>query len=151
MTREAQLYFHDFKIGERFTSPSRTLTDAHFLFFAGFTGDNHPIHYDEEYARKTKFGARVAHGLLLMGMTALGASPLSARLEAALIALVEQGCRFVKPALVGDTVYPAFVVERLERKGKSGVIRFRVEMKNQRDEMILEGYHTYLLRCGPPA
>ena len=45
-------YFEDFTVGDRFKSPSRTLTDAHFLFFAGMTGDNHPIHYDDEYAQE---------------------------------------------------------------------------------------------------
>ena len=80
-TDESQLYFDDFALGERFRSPGRTLGDAHFLMFAGLTGDNHPIHYDEEYARQTRFGGRVAHGLLVMAMTAVGASPLSPRLE----------------------------------------------------------------------
>src|SRR5213594_2617775 len=55
-----QRYFEDFKVGDRFKSPSRTLTDAHFMFFAGMTGDNHPIHYDEEYGKKTRFGHRLA-------------------------------------------------------------------------------------------
>ena len=34
--------------GQVFSTPSKTLTDAHFLFFSGLTGDNHPIHYDVE-------------------------------------------------------------------------------------------------------
>ena len=51
--------------GQVFTSPSKTLTDAHFLFFSGLTGDSHPIHYDVEYARTTRFGKPLAHGLLL--------------------------------------------------------------------------------------
>ncbi|MBI3635424.1 MAG: hypothetical protein HY216_04265 [Candidatus Rokubacteria bacterium] len=51
-------WFEDFTIGDRFESPTRTLTDAHFLFFAGLTGDNHPIHYDDEYAKKTPRSTR---------------------------------------------------------------------------------------------
>ena len=105
-----QRWFDDFKVGDRFESPSKTLNDAHFMFFAGMTGDAHPIHYDDEYAKTTRFGARVAHGLLVMAMTALGASPLAHRLEGAMIAFVEQGCRFLKPVLIGDTVHPAFEV-----------------------------------------
>ena len=58
-------YYEDFKVGDRFESPSKTLTDAHFLFFAGMTGDAHPIHYDDEYAKHTRYGRRLAHGLLL--------------------------------------------------------------------------------------
>jgi 3-hydroxybutyryl-CoA dehydratase len=72
-----QRFFEDLKIGDRFKSPSKTLTDAHFLFFAGMTGDAHPVHYDDEYARRTRFGKRLAHGLLLAGLTAVGASPLA--------------------------------------------------------------------------
>ena len=58
-------------------APSKTLTDAHFMFFAGMTGDAHPIHYDDEYAKKTRFGRRLAHGLLLTSLTAVGASTLA--------------------------------------------------------------------------
>jgi len=144
-----QLYFEDFAVGERFTSPSRTVSDAHFLFFSGLTGDNHPIHYDEEYARRTPFGGRVAHGLLLMAMTALGASPVSHRLEASMIAFVEQGCRFLKPVLLGDTVYPSHEVAALEPKKDRGLVRFITRIKNQRDETVLEGHQTYLIHRRP--
>src|SRR3981081_4499552 len=103
---DEQLYFDDFKIGARFTSPGRTLGDAHFLMFAGMTGDNHPIHSEAEDARQTRFGERVAHGLLVMAMTAVGASPLSHRLEQSMIAFVEQGCRFLPPARLNEQQQP---------------------------------------------
>ncbi len=147
MSDASQLYFDDFEVGDRFTSPSRTLGDAHFLFFAGATGDNHPLHYDDEYARQTRFGARVAHGLLVMAMTALGASSLSQRLEASMVAFVDQGCRFRRPVLIGDTVHPAFEVTGLERKGAQGLVRLAVTITNQRGETVLDGHHTYLLKC----
>lgn len=142
-----QLYFDDFTLGDRFHSPSRTVGDAHFLIFAGMTGDNHPIHYDDEYARGTRFGGRVAHGLLVMAMTAVGASPLSHRLERSMIAFAEQGCRFLRPVLLGDTVHPEFEVAGLERKGDRGVLRLGVKVTNQRGEIVLEGHHVYLIRC----
>jgi len=147
MDESEQLYFDDFEIGARFTSPGRTLGDAYFLMFAGMTGDNHPIHYDAEYARQTRFGERVAHGLLVMAMTAVGASPLSHRLEQSMIAFVEQGCRFLRPVLLNDTVHPEFEVIALERKGDRGLLRLGVKLANQRGEVVLEGYHVYLLKC----
>ena len=147
MDESEQLYFDDFKIGARFTSPGRTLGDAHFLMFAGMTGDNHPIHYDAEYARQTLFGERVAHGLLVMAMTAVGASPLSHRLEQSMIAFVEQGCRFLRPVLLNDTIHPEFEVIALERKGDRGLLRLGVKLANQRGEVVLEGHHVYLLKC----
>lgn len=149
MGDDSQLYFDDFKLGDRFESPSRTLGDAHFLFFAGLTGDNHPIHYDEEYARKTPFGARVAHGLLVMAMTAVGASPLTHRLRESMIAFLEQGCRFLKPVFVGDTISPHHEVTGLEQKGDRGVLRLAARITNQRGETVLDGHHVYLIRCRP--
>ena len=59
----------DLNEGERFEGPSKTLTDAHFLFFSALTGDVHPIHYDAEYAKSTRFGKPLAHGLLLSSLT----------------------------------------------------------------------------------
>ena len=55
-TAVTQRWFEDFPVGDRFGSPSKTLTDAHFMFFAGMTGDAHPIHYDDEYARTRASG-----------------------------------------------------------------------------------------------
>jgi acyl dehydratase len=146
---DGQLYLEDFTIGDRFGSPAHTLGDAHFLAFAGLTGDNHPIHYDEVYARRTRFGGRVAHGLLLMAMTALGAASVSHRLEASMIAFLEQRCRFRRPALIGDTVRAEFEVVAVEPRGERGILRLAVRLKNQRDEVLLEGEHVYLLRARP--
>ena len=87
-----QRYFEDFTLGDRFKSPSRTLTDAHFLFFAGMTGDNHPIHYDDEYGKKTRYGRRLAHGLLLASLTAVGASTLGPLVEESIVALPRPCC-----------------------------------------------------------
>ena len=47
-----QKFFEDFKTGETFQIPSKTMHDGHFIFFAGLTGDAHPIHYDDEYCKK---------------------------------------------------------------------------------------------------
>src|SRR5437899_8821604 len=141
------LYFDDLKIGDRWQSPSRTMNDAYFAFFAGLSGDNNPLHYDDEYAKKTPFGARLAHGLLTMGMTAVGASPLSHRLHESMIAFLEQGCRFLRPVLVGDTIYPEHEVVELQRKGERGIVKLAARIKNQRVEIVLDGFHVYLLRC----
>lgn len=147
MDHADQLYFDDFAVGDRFRSPGRTIGEAHFLLFAGLTGDNHPIHYDEEYARRTRFGGRVAHGLLVMAMTVLGGSPVAPRLEASMIAFAEQGCRFVAPVLLNDTVHAEFEVLELRKKGDRGVLRLGVKVVNQRGETVLDGHHVYLLRC----
>lgn len=131
----------ELKPGEVFLSPSKTLTDAHFLFFSGLTGDNHPIHYDVEYARATRFGKPLAHGLLLASMTALGASSATHRIDG--FVFVEQGSRFLKPAMVGDTIQPRLVVEKVWREGARRFVRFATALVNQRGETVLEGFHVY--------
>ena len=147
----SQRYFEDFTVGDRFRSPSKTLTDAHFLFFAGMTGDAHPIHYDEEYGKKTRYGRRLAHGLLLTSLTAVGASPLSPLVEDSIIAFVEQSAWFRAPAFIGDTMYPEHEVAGLERKRSAGLLTLRVALKNQRGETVLEGEHKYLIAYRPAA
>jgi 3-hydroxybutyryl-CoA dehydratase len=137
------------QIGEAFEGPSKTLTDAHFLLFSGITGDVHPIHYDVEYARRTRFGKPLAHGLLLAGLTALGASSARDRLIG--FVFVEQGCRFLKPAVVGDTVRPRFTVESIWEEGERRFCRIKTALLNQRDETLLEGLHIYrILRHEAP-
>jgi acyl dehydratase len=129
------------KVGDIFDGPSKTLTDAHFLLFSGVTGDVHPIHYDIEYAKKSHFGKPLAHGLLLTALTALGASSEREHLDGFIF--IEQGCHFLKPALVGDTVRPVFELEKLWEEGHRHFARFKTKLVNQRNENILEGFHVY--------
>lgn len=147
----SQRYFEDFAVGDRFKSPSRTLTDAHFLFFAGMTGDNHPIHYDDEYGKKTRYGRRLAHGLLLTSLTAVGASTLAPLIEESIVAFVEQTTRFRAPVFIGDTILPEHEVVALERKRSAGLLTLRVSLKNQKGEIVLDGEHRYLIAYRPAA
>ena len=142
-------YFEDFQVGERFHVPAKTLTEAHFVCFAGLTGDQHPIHYDDAYAKTTRFGKRVAHGLLLTAMTAVGASTLSSMLEGSIVAFVEQSARFLKPVFIGDTITPELEVSEVVPKTDVGLLRLTTRVKNQRGETVLEGMHAYLIRKRP--
>ena len=128
-------------IGEVFKGPSRTLNEAHFLFFSGLTGDNHPIHYDVEYAKGTRFGKPLTHGLLLASLTALGASPISHKLEG--FVFVEQGCRYLKPVVLGDTIQPQHFLDRVWSERGRCFARFATALVNQRGEIVLEGFHVY--------
>lgn len=143
-----QLFFEDFTPGRLFPGHAHLLDDVAFGLFARMTGDAHPLHYDAEYAKKTAFGAPLAHGLLLMSMTALGATPLSDNVEASMVAFLEQGGKFLKPVLNGDTVTACMEVEeaRPTRGGENGVVRFAVRLTNQRGEVVLSGFHTYLIK-----
>jgi acyl dehydratase len=146
-----QRWFEDFSLGDRFESPAKTLTDAHFMFFAGMTGDAHPLHYDDEYAKRTRFGRRLAHGLLLTSLTAVGASTLAPVIEDSIVAFVEQTTRFKAPAFIGDTLKPRHEVAGLDRKRSAGLLTLRVTLTNQHGDLVLEGEHRYLIAYRPGA
>lgn len=146
-----QYWFEDFTIGRPFPGTPHFVDAQAFDLFARMTGDAHPLHYDAEYAKKTPFGAPLAHGLLLMSMTALGATSLSAHVEDSMVAFLEQGGKFLRPVLTGDTVTPDMEVAeaRPTRNAGNGVVRFAVQLTNQRGERVLTGFHTYLIRRRP--
>ena len=144
---QSQLYYEDLAPGQVYPGQTRTLGKEEFDLFAKITGDAHPIHYDPEYAARTRFGRQVAHGLLVMAETALGATPLSPRFHESMIAFVEQGCRFLKPVLIGDTLRTELEVESLQKKsGGLGLVRFIVRLYGADGELALLGHHVYLLK-----
>jgi len=150
MDREpGQLFLEDFSKGETFPGLPRRITEADVLAFASLTGDKHPIHYDDDYAKNTRFGRPIVHGLHLMALTALGATPLSEQLKHAMIALLEQQASFQKPVFKDDTVRPEFEIEGIDRQpGKEwGKLGIKVRLINQRNEIVLEGRHVYRIRC----
>ena len=145
-----QLYFEDFSVGDSYESPSKTITDAHFLAFAGLTGDNHPIHYDLEYCRGRGYPERLSHGLLNAAQTALGASVLAAQVHDCMVAFLEQSSRFVGPVYVGDTLHPKLTVAELIPKNTTGILKMRATLHNQREELVLDGEHVYLIKKRHP-
>ena len=108
-----QRWFEDFRLGERFVLPSRTMTEAIFLAFQAASGDNHPIHYDAEYCRARGMPGMLAHGLQTLIQTAAGAGLFPYLTEDSRIGFLDQSSRFLKPVFVGDTLYPALEVVEL--------------------------------------
>jgi acyl dehydratase len=135
---------YKFSVGDVFETPSKTITDAHVLFFSALTGDNHPSHYDVEYAAARSFKRPLMHGLLLASLTAAGASALSPLMEDFIF--IEQGCQFRKPVFVGDTIYPRVTIERIWSERERDYVRLTTALLNQRKEVVLEGFHVYLVR-----
>jgi acyl dehydratase len=145
-----QLHFEDFRTGTVYESPPRTLGEPEFRAFQSLTGDDHPIHYDLDYCRRRGHPERLAHGLLLMALTALGASALAPQVHESMVAFLEQSGRFLAPVYLGDTLRPRLVVEALRAQRSTGVVTLRVELHNQRGEQVLEGRHVYLVRRRHP-
>ncbi len=141
-----QRWFDDFRLGERFVLPSRTMTEAVFLAFQAASGDNHPVHYDREYCQARGYPNLLAHGLQTLAQTAPGAGLFPFMTEDCLVGFIEQSSRFLKPVFAGDTLYPALQVDELTPNRGTGVLGFHSTVHNQRRECVLEGRQRYLLK-----
>jgi len=148
---QEQRWFEDFRLGERFVLPSRTMTDAIFLAFQAASGDNHPVHYDVEYCRRHGMPHMLAHGFQVLIQTAAGAGLFPHLVEDSLKGFIEQSSKFLAPVFVGDTVYPVLEVDELAPNRWTGVVGLRSTVHNQTGVMVLEGRHRYLLRKRSPA
>jgi acyl dehydratase len=142
------LYFEDFQVGQRFTTPARTVTEADIVHFAGISGDYNPIHTDAEFARFTPFGARIAHGLLVLSMLT-GLRQRSGHFEGTIIAWLEiKNYRFLKPVFIGDTVHGE--TEILEKRETSrpdrGILVQKVRVLNQKGEVVQEGEFVTMVK-----
>ncbi|HEV7266558.1 MAG TPA: MaoC family dehydratase [Falsiroseomonas sp.] len=141
-----QRWFEDFRLGDRFPLPSRTMTEAIFLAFQAASGDNHPIHYDREYCRARGLPDMLAHGYQVAIQTAAGAGIFPHLVEESLKAFLEQSSRFLHPVFVGDTLYHCLEVDELAPNRSTGVLGLRSTVHNQAGVLVLEGRHRYLLR-----
>ncbi len=144
-----QRWFEDFKIGERFVIPSRTMTSGVFAAFQTASGDTHPIHYDVEYCRARGIPELLAHGFQTLIHTAPGAGLFPFLVEDSLVGFLEQASRFLMPVYAGDTIYPALEVAELVPGQSTGVVTLRSTVFNQRRELVLEGIQKFLIRKRP--
>lgn len=133
-----KVYFEDYHVGEVMVSPGRTITEADIVMFAALTGDWHPIHTNVEYAEKTMFGQRIAHGMLglVVGSALifrLGPYVFTPKMFLAFYGI--DRLRFTAPIMIQDTIHcEGEVVEMKEKDPSCGVITYTSAIKNQRDE-----------------
>ncbi|MGE8203159.1 MaoC family dehydratase [Heyndrickxia sp. NPDC080065] len=122
-----------FTIGQQ-ASCSKTITESDIVLFAGLSGDFNPIHLDKEYAKKTRFNQRIAHGLLT---SSLLSQLLGVHLPGKGSVYKEQTMRFTSPVFIGDTVTAkATVLEFIEEKR---ILKLLTECHNQENTLVLTG------------
>lgn len=143
--------FEQLEVGDIFRAPSRTLTDAHASAFQTVSADNHPIHYDEVYARAHGHSAPVVHGLQVLAFTAPGATLFPHYIGDIFIAFTSVSARFLGEVHAGDTLYPQLEITDLSEVDGAGQVTTRATIHNQRGELVLDGAHTYLLTLTPAA
>lgn len=130
---------------------SKTLTEADVAMFCAISGDFDPIHVDEEYARRTPFGRRIAHGILSMALLSTVSAMMSRRAiergsRGISVSMGYDRVRFLKPVFIGDTLTARYTVASIDRdKSRS---HSKVEVVNQLGELVVAGEH--LMKWFPP-
>jgi len=127
------IYFEDFKPGQKEVTRGRTVTEADITMFAALSGDWYGIHVNEELAKKTIFGGRIAHGFLVLSIASGFVTPY----DVALIAFYGMDkVRFTGPTRLGDTIHLETEVIEVKDKGDLGVVSSQWHIKNQRNEDV---------------
>lgn len=121
-------------------SLTKTITDDHVRAFADLTGDYNPVHLDDEFAKTTRFGQRIAHGMLSAGLIS---SVLANKLPGTGTVYLSQTLSFVAPVYPGDTVTARVTVTRV-REDKP-IVTLETICVNQRDETVIRGEAVVLV------
>ena len=136
--------FEDLAVGQH-AEHAKTVTDADVVLFAGVTGDFNPAHVDAEAAARSRFGGRIAHGMLSAGFIS---AAIGMRLPGPGSIYLGQTLRFTAPVRIGDTITAR--VEVLELVPGKRRVKLSTVCRNQRGETVIDGEATVLLPDDPP-
>ena len=120
------------------TTHVKTITEADINLFAEVSGDFNPVHTREEYAKKTFFGGRIAHGALTLSLISAAMSKLPG-----LVIFLGATDKFLAPVRIGDTITATGEVIGV-RKDK-GIVTLKASCTNQKGETLVEGEWTVRL------
>ncbi len=140
-------YFEDFAPGQQFESGGRTITEADLTFFSMLSGDWNPLHANAEFAKSTRYGQRVVHGVLGIAISTGMLHELGIFHDSVIAMLGFRNWNFLAPLLVNDTIYLRLTITALDpgKSGNSGKLGRRFELINQRGEVAQEGESDVLV------
>ena len=121
------------KIGDR-ASTTKTFTDADVRTFAEISGDNNPLHIDDEYAARTRFGRRLVHGILTGGMIS---ALLGMQLPGPGSVYIKQTLNFRAPVYIGDTITATVTVAKI--RAAKPIVTLNTVCKNQDGKVVIDG------------
>ncbi len=131
-------YFEDFAAGTTYESRGRTVTEADIVNFAGLSGDFVELHTNEEFARKSPFGRRIAHGALVFSISTGLMTQMNLVNDTVLAFYGMDKLRFTSPVFPGDTVRVVKrVTELKEKDAERGVVTFETQVLNQNNEPVI--------------
>lgn len=140
------LFFEDLKVGQT-ALYARTVTETDIVLFAGISGDNNPVHINEEFASNTMFSGRIAHGMLT---AAFISTVLGMKLPGPGAIYVSQTLRFKAPVRAGDTLNVRATVADLVPEKRRATLSTVITVDNR---VVLEGEAVVIvpLRSSLPA
>jgi len=112
---------------------TKTISENDVFAFADISGDFNPLHIDEEYAKRSVFGRRIAHGILTAGIIS---TVLGAEIPGLGTIFVELHIKFLKPVFLGDTVTATATVMEIVNPKR---VRMMVACLNQQGEDVAVG------------
>lgn len=129
-------WFDDVRAGDAFSS-ALTITETHIVVGAGLIGDTNPHHMNAEYAKGTRFGTPILHGMLTSSI--MGAA-VGMYFHGTAIAYLEHRARFLAPVRAGDTLTTTWTVAEKHPKPHhgGGVVTLAGICRNQRGEVVAE-------------
>tara|TARA_R110002124_G_scaffold227255_1_gene392533 strand:+ start:909 stop:1361 length:453 start_codon:yes stop_codon:yes gene_type:complete len=139
-------YYEDLKVGDKFVTPRRTITETDIVNFSGISGDYNALHTDEVFALETQFGGRIAHGPLGF-VVATGLSNRTGLFDGSTLAFLEVQWKFTAPIYPGDTVHLEMTVAELRPTSKPdrGILVREMKLINQKDQLVQAGRFTTLI------
>ncbi|MGE3597189.1 MAG: MaoC family dehydratase [Dehalococcoidia bacterium] len=150
MGREiAPWYFEDFQSGGRFVTSARTVTEGDMSLAVALTGHSQAIFVNEEFAKTTSFGTRIAPGEFTIGIVA-GLLTKLGILENQ-VGLLHLTSRFPKAVKANDTVHVETTVVETKpcSDGKRGIVKFADKLLDQKSEVVLELERVAMFLCRP--
>ena len=138
MSQLSNFTIDELVIGKR-ASFTKHVTEQDVVLFAAVSGDVNPVHLDEAFARETRFGGRIAHGML---SGAVISAALAMEMPGPGVIYLGQTLRFTRPVRIGDRV-----TANLEVTGKredKGIVTLACEVTNQDGKVVVTGEATVL-------
>ena len=128
----------ELKLGDS-ASFSKTISEADVYGYAGVTGDFNPVHVNAQAAADTRFGQRIAHGMLSAGLIS---TVLGTLLPGPGTIYLGQELRFTKPVFFNDTITATVTVAEL--RTEKNIVKLATVCTNQNGETVIEGVATMM-------
>ncbi len=141
------MYFEDFEPGQVFETGGRTITETDLTMFSMLTGDWNAIHSDAEFAKSTRFGERIVHGVFGIGL-AIGLMHTLGIFEKSAVAMLGiADWKFHKPVFIGTTLRLKMTIidKALGKSGNTGRVGRQFELIDQDGEVCHSGRSDVLV------